>query len=137
MESPKNPQALGVQKNTTGIPCSSAASKVKLMIPSERMQLILGTPTVLFIFTIRSRNGTEQFLLVESQRAGTSWVASRSEGGRPSGMVSNRKSSRPFRESGPLDLNSRLWLNSVLTNVMKKPLLWRSLASLSMGVTWP
>ncbi|GLT63353.1 hypothetical protein SLA2020_359260 [Shorea laevis] len=52
----------------------------------------------------------EAIFEVESQRAGMSWLTSASEGGRPSGMVSKRKSGKPSRESGPLDLSKRLWL---------------------------
>ncbi|KAI8025442.1 hypothetical protein LOK49_LG02G03043 [Camellia lanceoleosa] len=67
---------------------------------------------------IKLEKGTKQFLEVESQREGMSWVESASEGGRPSGMVSKRKSGKPSRELGPLDLRRRLWLYSVLTKVM-------------------
>ena len=81
------PQALVVQKRTSGTPSSSAASRVKLMAPSETMQVTGGT------FGEESRlersflNGAKQFFLEESHREGMSWVASTSEGGRPSGIV--------------------------------------------------
>ena len=41
-----------------------------------------------------------------------------SNGGRPSGMVSNRKSHKPSKELGPLDFIKRWWLNLVFTKVM-------------------
>jgi len=55
-------------------------------------------------------NGTRQFFEVESFRATMSWLTSASEGGRPSGMISKRKSGKPSRELGPLELSKRLWL---------------------------
>lgn len=61
-----------------------------------------------------------------------------SECGSPSGIVSNRKSSTTSREDMVRPaLIRRRWLYSVLMKVMKKPLWWRILASLSMGVIWP
>ncbi|RDX93292.1 hypothetical protein CR513_24461, partial [Mucuna pruriens] len=61
---------------------------------------------------IRSIDFSEEVFEV---REGISCVASTSESGRPSGMVSKRNEERPLRESGPLALRRRLWLYSVLT----------------------
>jgi hypothetical protein len=99
---------------------SSAAFMPKLMAPSEITQVTGGTSEDEFNFVRSSLNGAKQFVLVESHKDGTSCVASKSDGGKgkPSGMVSNRKSGRPSTESGPLDRINRLWLNSVLTKVM-------------------
>ena len=55
---------------------------------------------------------------METQREGMSWVALGSDGGRPSGMVSNQKSIKPSKELWPLDFRKRWWLNSMLTKVM-------------------
>ncbi|GER55531.1 RNA-binding (RRM/RBD/RNP motifs) family protein, partial [Striga asiatica] len=55
----------------------------------------------------------------------------------PSGMARNWKPGRPNKDSGPRARRSLLWLNSVLTKVMKKPLEWRSLASFRTGAMWP
>jgi len=105
-----NPHALAVQKRTSGMPSSAAASRVKLMIPSETMQVTGGTldEDLSFSFERRFLKGAKQSFLVESHRDGTSWVASTSDSGRPSGMVSNRKEGRPSRELGPRDLRMRL-----------------------------
>lgn len=94
------------------------------MMQSETMQVTGGTleEEVLLSLDRRSLKGDKQFFLVESQRDGTCWVESASEGGSPSGIVSNRKVGRPLRESGPLDFMRRRWLNSVLTKVIWKPL---------------
>jgi hypothetical protein len=114
-----NPQVLAVQKRTSGMPSSTAASRVKLMTQSETMQVTGGTldEAVSLSFERRFVKGAKQFFLVETHRDAMSWVASTSESGRPSGMVSNRKEGRPSRELGPRDLRRRLWLNSVLTKV--------------------
>lgn len=103
------PQALVVQKNTSGMPSSSAALRVKLMIPSETMQVTGGTldEEVSLSLARRSRKGARQLLWVEAQGGGTFWVASISDGGRPSGMVSNWKEGIPRRELGPLDFSRR------------------------------
>ncbi len=70
-------------------------------------------------FVRRSENGDNMFFAMESQRERKHWVALGSEGGRPSGMVWNRKSGNPSKESpAPMDLMKRLWLNSVFTKVM-------------------
>ena len=119
------------------MPSISAALIAKLITPSDTMQVTVGTCGEEFNLATRSKNGAKQFFRTESHRAGTSCVASRSEGGSPSGMVLNRKSGRPLTESGPLDLIKRLWLNSVLTKVMWKPLECKSLANCIMGLTWP
>jgi hypothetical protein len=114
-----NPHALAVQKRTLGMPSSAAASRVKVKPPSETMQVTGGTldEAVSLSFERRFVKGARQFFLVDMHRDGMSWVASTSESGRPSGMVSNRKEGRPSRELGPRDLRRRLWLNSVLTKV--------------------
>jgi hypothetical protein len=114
-----NPHALVVQKITSGMLISAAASRVKVMQPSEIMQVTGGTldEAVSLSFERRLVKGAKQCFVVDSHRDGGSWVASTSESGRPSGMVSNRKEGRPSRELGPRDLRRRLWLNSVLTNV--------------------
>ncbi|PQQ17333.1 hypothetical protein Pyn_21394 [Prunus yedoensis var. nudiflora] len=85
--------------------------------PSETTQVTGGTLfAVSLSFTRSSRNGaTSNKFLNDSQTKVESWVASSSDSGRQSGMVSNPKSSRPSRELGPRDLRKRLWLNSALT----------------------
>ncbi|PON47387.1 hypothetical protein PanWU01x14_244710 [Parasponia andersonii] len=115
--------ALAVQKRTLGMPSSSDTSRVNDMRASENMQVTGGKTTSSYeaaslSFWTRWRKGARQFLAVESQREGTSWVASASEGGRPSGIVSKRKEGKPCKELWPRDLRRRLWLNSVLTKVM-------------------
>ncbi|PON90924.1 hypothetical protein TorRG33x02_133300 [Trema orientale] len=85
-------------------------------------------------FKTSSLNGARQFFLVTSHKAGTSWVASQSEGSKPSVMVSNLKSFRPLTNSGPLDRINPLWLNSVLTKVIWKPLKCRSFGKFHHGV---
>lgn len=114
------PQALVVQKITSGTPSSAAASRVKLMTPSETMQETGGTldEEVSFSFRRRFLKGVKQCFFVDSHRDGMSWVASASDSGRPSGIVANRKEGRPSRELGPRDFRRRLWLNSELTKVI-------------------
>ena len=102
------PPAPLVQKKTSGMPSSRATSRVKLMIPSDTMQETGGTPGLLLSLVTSSLKGAKQFLLVESQREGTSWVASASEKGSPSGMVSNWKDGRPSSAFFPLDFNNLL-----------------------------
>jgi len=131
-----NPHALVVQNSTSGTPNSSAASTVKLITPSETMQ-VTGGASELLTLARRFLKWGRQVLLVDSQREGISWVTSTSYSGRPSGMVSKRNEGRPLREEAPLDLRRRLWLYSVLTKVMWKPLKWRSFASFSIGFMWP
>ena len=95
-----NPQVLLVQKRTSGIPNSSAAKTVNPITPSDTMQLTGGTcdEAVSFSLEIRSLNGPKQVFVVDSQREGMSCVASTSDSGNPSGMVSNRKEERRLRE---------------------------------------
>jgi hypothetical protein len=115
-----NPHALAVQKITSGMPSSVAASRVKLMAPSETTQVTGGKLEEAVSFSLERRfvKGARQCFFVEWHREGMSWVASASDSGRPSGMVSNRKEGRPSRELGPRDLRRRLLLNSVLTKVI-------------------
>ena len=113
------PHALVVQNKTSGIRSSFAASRVKLMTPSETMHDTVGVGEEGSLsFVIRSRKGGRQFFGMESQREGMSWVASSSVGGRPSGMDSKRKFGRLSREEMAPDLRRRLWLKWVLTKVM-------------------
>ena len=92
---------------------------VNYMKPSKIMQVNGGTIEVaLLSFTRRLENETKKFFVMETQREGMSWVALGSDGGRPSGMVSNQKSVKPSKELGPLDFKKRWWLNSMLTKVM-------------------
>ncbi|RZC64528.1 hypothetical protein C5167_008218 [Papaver somniferum] len=73
----------------SGIPNSLAACSVKLIQPSETIQLTGGT--------------FEYVVLV-----GISWLAFGLLGsGRPSGIVSKRKSAKPLSESGPLAFSKR------------------------------
>lgn len=132
---PIKPQAEAVQNCTSGMPNSSATFLPKPIIPSNTMQLTGGRAELSLITS--SLKGTGQCFLVDSHSARASWVASRSDGGIPSGIVSNWKSGRPFTWSGPLDRIKRLWLNSVLTKVMWKPLECRSLDKFIMGITCP
>ena len=101
------PQALVVQKSTSGTPISSAASRVKLITPSDTTQETGGESLAAFKSTRSSRKGARQVFIVDSHSEGISCVPSRSEGGRPSGMDLNRKSGRPLRDEGPLDFNKR------------------------------
>jgi hypothetical protein len=60
------------------------------------MQVTEGTSEDELSLSTSSLNGARQFFLVASHMDGTSWVASRSDGGNPSGIVSNWKSGKPF-----------------------------------------
>lgn len=85
------PEALGVQKRSTGIPSSWPASRVKLMTPSDTMQVTGG---ILFSeeelsFERSSLKGAKQFFFMDSHKDGMCWVEFASVGGRPSGIVSN------------------------------------------------
>ncbi|KAK2972535.1 hypothetical protein RJ640_006601 [Escallonia rubra] len=101
--------ALAVQKTTSGTPNSSAAVRVKLITTSETMQVTGGTFDELLSLKRRSLNGAKQCLLVESQMVRTSGMASvsLSDGGIPSGIISNRKEERPLSEFCPRDLRRR------------------------------
>ena len=131
------PHAEAVQSWNPGMPNSLAAFMAKLITPSEIMHVTGGTSEDEPILANRSLNGGKQFFRVESQSDGISCDASRSDCGSPSGMVSNRKSGKPLTAFGPRDRSKRLWLYSVLTKVMWKPLVCRSLVNCSIGVTWP
>lgn len=131
-------QALVVQKITPGIPSSWAASRLKFMMPSETTQVTGGEFGEELSFERRPLKGCKQCFLMDWQRDGICWAATlASAGGRPSGIILKRKVGRPLRELGPWDLSRRLWINSVLTKVIWKPLKWRSLASFSIGFMWP
>ena len=79
------------------------------MKPSEIIQVTGGFFKVAPLsFTRRSENGAKKFFLMELLRKWGSWVALRSDGGRPSGMVSNRKSDKPSKELGPLNCKKTL-----------------------------
>ena len=69
-----NPHALVVQNRTSGMPSSTAASRVKLMTPSEIMQLTGGTLEELVSFSLERRllKGAKQWFLEETHREGTS-----------------------------------------------------------------
>lgn len=88
------------------------------MTPSETIQETGGISGDWLSLERRAVKGGKQVLRVDSHRVGMSCVASTSDSGRPSGMVSKRKEGRPFRESGPRDFRRRLWLKSVFTKVM-------------------
>lgn len=136
-----NVLALAGWKRRIGSESSSAASIVKVMAQSETRQVTGGTSQAVaewLSLERRSRNGGSNFSLIDSQRETTWWVASRLSsllGGTPSRMLSKqKKSSRALR---PLDLSKSLWLCSVWTKVMWKPLRWSSFASLNNGLIWP
>ena len=59
------------------------------MTASPTMQLTGGTSTAELSREIRSQKGAKQFLEVDWEREGISWVELASENGRPSGMVRN------------------------------------------------
>lgn len=69
------PQALIVQKRTSGRPSSWAASTVKLMTPSDTMQLTGGIFGEEFSLERRSLKYGRHFVLVDSHRDGMSCVA--------------------------------------------------------------
>lgn len=113
------PQALVVQKITSGRPSSWAASRVKFMIPSATMHVTGGEFGEELSFAIRSLKGARQVFLVDLHSDGMCCVGIfASVGGRPSGIVSNLKEGRPSREFGPRDFSRHLWMNSVLTKVI-------------------
>ena len=75
---------------------------------SETIQVTGGLSEVaLLSLTRRSENGAKKLFIMDSQREGMSWEALISDGGRPSGMVSNRKSGKPSKELGSLDFIRR------------------------------
>ena len=127
-----------IGKNITiGILNSWAAVIVNAMLKSETIQVTRGLSEVaLLSFTRRSENGAKKLFMMDSERERRSWVALISDGGRPSGMVSNRKSGKPSKELGPLDFIKRWWLNSVFTKVMWNPSWWRSFESFSIAFMW-
>ena len=85
---------------------------VNCMKPSEIIQVTGGTFEVaLLSFTRTLENEAKKFFIMELPREERSWVAFRSDGGRLSGMVSNRKSDKPSKELGPLNFRKRWWLN--------------------------
>ncbi|KAK7853151.1 hypothetical protein CFP56_036894 [Quercus suber] len=88
------------------------------MKPSEIIQVTGGTFEVALLSFTRLENEAKKFFIMELQREKRSWLAFGSEGGRLSGMVSNRKSDKPSKELGPLNFRKRWWLNSVLTKAM-------------------
>ncbi|KAJ8650319.1 hypothetical protein MRB53_003342 [Persea americana] len=96
------PQAPAGQNTISGMPSSSAFFSVKVMVPSETMGVTRGSSDVQLSFVIRSRNGTAHLSLVDSQIARRSCMASPSDGGKPSDMVSKRKPSKGLRESSSL-----------------------------------
>ncbi|KAI8526549.1 hypothetical protein RHMOL_Rhmol12G0005300 [Rhododendron molle] len=73
------PQADRVKNSMTGIPSSSPAVMVKLINPSETIQVTGGTSDaealLLLILETRLRNGARAFFPMDSQREGISWVA--------------------------------------------------------------
>ena len=75
------------------------------MMPSEIMQVTGGTSgAALESLERRLEKGAKHVLEVDLERESMSWAESASEGGMPSGMVSNLKSGRS--------------LHSLFTNVM-------------------
>jgi len=118
-----------VWNNTSGIPDSSAEVwRTYHHQKQHRSPVGLWKTKVLSLSQwSKLRNGTKRFFAMDSQTEGMS----RSESSvcrRPSGVASNWKSSKPSREWEPLDLSSRLWLYSVLTKVIWKPLKCRQTA---------
>ncbi|KAF4366708.1 hypothetical protein F8388_020070 [Cannabis sativa] len=83
-------QAEAVHSTTSGIPNSRAASIPKVIIPSVTIQVTGGTSQQLLSLCKSFLNGPKQFFLVESHNDGISWVASRSDGGKPSADISRR-----------------------------------------------
>lgn len=80
---------------------------VNCMKPSEIMQVNGGTLDVaLLSFTRMLENEAKKLFVMETQREGMSWVALGSDGGRPSGKISNWKSFKPSKELGSLDFRN-------------------------------
>ncbi|GMY11382.1 hypothetical protein FCV25MIE_06621 [Fagus crenata] len=86
------------------MPNSSPTLIAKLMRPSEMMQVTKGTLEDELSLSTSSLNGARKFFLVASHMDGTSWVASRSDGGNPSGIVLNWKSYIDFLLGRPAEL---------------------------------
>ncbi|CAN6571363.1 unnamed protein product [Malus baccata var. baccata] len=91
-----NPTAATVKNTAIGSPSSSAAVMAKGMKPSETMEVTGGITKLLLELAVslsfkrRLRNGDKKFFLMESHSKGRfRVVASASESGRPSGIVSN------------------------------------------------
>ncbi|KAF2291566.1 hypothetical protein GH714_025681 [Hevea brasiliensis] len=100
------------------MPSSCAASRVKLMTPSETMQVTGGTfdEEVSLSLERRSLKGAKQVFLVDWHKVVCpGWHQCRLE--EAIGDGAKLKEGRPSRESGPRDLRRRLWLYSVLTKV--------------------
>ncbi|WVZ85888.1 hypothetical protein U9M48_032746 [Paspalum notatum var. saurae] len=133
---PLSMRVLDVQSSAQGTPISLAACRVKGMMASPTTQVTGGAPAALRSARRALKCG-RQVSSVEWQSEGTSWVASASDGGRPSGMVAKRKPGTPSSARAPRERRRRRWLNSELTKVTWKPRQWRILPSFSIGVTWP
>ncbi|PKI47417.1 hypothetical protein CRG98_032252 [Punica granatum] len=83
------------------------------------------------------QNGAPMKDLADSHRETTSCVALACDGRSPAGIATNwNPAGRSPRNLGPSALSMRLWLNSVLTKVMQRPLWWRSVTSLSIAPMW-
>lgn len=79
------PQAPAGQNTTPGMPRSSAISNVKVIVPSETMEVTRGSFDEQLSFVIRSRNGAPHFSIADSQIARMSCI-----GGSPSKASSHR-----------------------------------------------
>jgi len=134
---PIKPQAEAVQNCCSATFNSLATFPANPISPSYIIEVTKGTSSELLSFFTSSFRGSKQCLLVASHSAAMLCVASFSDGGNPSGMVSNWKPGCPLTKSSPRDLTKRLWLNSVFTKVMWKPEQRRSLLSCMKGITWP
>jgi len=84
-------QADIVKAMATGTPNCSTARMVNAIKQSETMQVTGRTFEDAFSLARTSYKGVKKLLMMDLQREGTSWLASISEGGRPSGMVSKLK----------------------------------------------
>uniref|UniRef100_A0A0D9YYE3 Uncharacterized protein n=1 Tax=Oryza glumipatula TaxID=40148 RepID=A0A0D9YYE3_9ORYZ len=135
------PQALVVQNAGARMPMSLATLCAKLITPSGITQLTGGVPGSLLSRARRAPNAAGPCVRKDVQTVGMSCVTSSLSdsdgGGRPSGMVSNRKSSRPASAPVPRERRRRRWLYSELTKVTWNPLEWSTLARCRRGVTWP
>ena len=104
------PHADRVKETTAGTRSSSAALMANGMKPSETIQVTGGVleDKLLLSLAMRSRKGVKKFVTTAFQREILSWLASVSEGERPSGMVSKQKSGEASKASEPLDFKKRL-----------------------------